>query len=192
TRINWNVPTDVWNVPVCFPGRHAAVNIGSYSHGYEFTDHSGHRIACRDDDRHQDPHTISLAGPSGCSAGLRGSHLRDFQIPGWRDRLAELYARLLSQIAVDYPVARLRESIDAGLTALKSWKNASSRKLAPRELTHREVITDFMVSDLPTGPREFLASHAKELVKQQNLLISGHHMRPGIPEFVAECQRRDI
>ena len=138
-------------------------------------------------------HTPSpLRAPQAVLLDFGGVIFETSKYPDGRDRLAELYARLLSQIAVDYPVARLRESIDAGLTALKSWKNAWSRKLAPRELTHREVITDFMVSDLPTGPREFLASHAKELVKQQNLLISGHHMRPGIPEFVAECQRRDI
>lgn len=109
-----------------------------------------------------------------------------------RDRLAALYARLLETIDADYSVARLRESIDAGLTALKSWKNASSRTLTPRELTHREVITEFMVSDLPAGPREFLGSHAQELVKQQNLLISGHHLRPGIRELIAECARSNI
>lgn len=112
--------------------------------------------------------------------------------PDGRDQLAQLYARLLSQIGFDYPVARLRESVDAGLAALKSWKNASSRRLEPRELTHRQVITDFMVSDLPDGPREFLASHAQELLTQQNLLISGHHIRPGIRTLIADCKNRNI
>lgn len=109
-----------------------------------------------------------------------------------RDRLAERYQQLLAGIGAEYSVARLRESIDAGITALKSWKNASSRKLTPRELTHREVIVEFMVSDLPVGHRELLATHAHDLVIQQNRLISGHHLRPGMRELIADCQQRGI
>lgn len=109
-----------------------------------------------------------------------------------RERLAQFYAQLVQGAGFDIPAVRLRNSIDAGLTALKHWKNASSRRLSPRELSHREVITDFMASDLPTGPRELLASHATELVRQQNLLISGHELRPGIHELIAICIQRDF
>src|SRR5699024_4078598 len=109
-----------------------------------------------------------------------------------RDRLAHIYEQLLNAAGFNTCAMRLRESIDAGLTALKHWKNASSRRLRPRELSQREVIADFMVSDLPVGPRELLATHAAELVKQQNLLISGHELRPGIRKLVAKCQEQNI
>ena len=109
-----------------------------------------------------------------------------------RDRLAQLYEQLLNAAGFNVCAMRLRESIDAGLTALKHWKNASSRRLRPRELSQREVIADFMVSDLPDGPRELLATHAAELVKQQNLLISGHERRPGIRKLVSKCQEQNI
>lgn len=109
-----------------------------------------------------------------------------------RDRLAQVYAQLVQDAGFDIPAVRLRESIDAGLTALKHWKNASSRRLSPEELSHREVVVDFMASELPIGPRELLASHATELVKQQNLLISGHELRPGIRELIDACIQQDI
>ena len=112
--------------------------------------------------------------------------------PDGRDRLAALYQQRLQDAGMEFSVERLRHSIDAGLTALKAWKNASSRRLAPRELTHREVITDFMVSDLPAGARELLASHAPDLLVQQNRLISDHHLRPGIAELITVAQRANI
>src|SRR5699024_12117585 len=79
-----------------------------------------------------------------------------------RDRLAHLYEQLLNAAGFNICAMRLRESIDAGLTALKHWKNASSRRLRPRELSQREVIADFMVADLPDGPRQLLATQAAE------------------------------
>jgi len=112
--------------------------------------------------------------------------------PGGRHELARLYRRLLTDAGFDLEHERLVASVEAGLTALKLWKNASSRMREPRELTHREVITDFMVSDLPEGPRELLATHARELVRAQNRLISDHHLRPGIREFLTRCQERQI
>ena len=138
------------------------------------------------------PTASGLPSPQAILLDFGGVIFETSKYPDGRDRLAAFYANLLADINIDYTVGRLRESIDAGLSALKSWKNASSRTLTPRELTHREVITEFMMSDLPAGPREFLGSHAHELVKQQNFLISDHHLRPGIPELIAACARRKI
>src|SRR5699024_3456560 len=73
-----------------------------------------------------------------------------------RARLAHLYDELLNAAGFKICAMRLRQSIAAGLSALTHWKNASSSRLRPRELSKREVIADFMVSDLPDGPRELL------------------------------------
>ena len=66
--------------------------------------------------------------------------------PEGRAELARLYGHILDDAGFEIPHDRLAASIDAGLAALKYWKNASSRRLEPVELTHRQVITDFMVS----------------------------------------------
>lgn len=112
--------------------------------------------------------------------------------PEGRRELARLYGRLLADAGFDLPHERLVASIEAGSTALKFWKNASSRMREPVELTHRQVIADFMASDLPEGPRELLASRARELVRAQNRLISDHHLRPGIREFLSRCRELEI
>ncbi|MFZ2526893.1 MAG: HAD-IA family hydrolase [Rhodococcus sp. (in: high G+C Gram-positive bacteria)] len=112
--------------------------------------------------------------------------------PEGRAELARLYGRVLDDAGFEIPHDRLAASIDAGLAALKYWKNASSRRLEPVELTHRQVITDFMVSDLPEGARELLASRARELVRAQNRLISDHHLRPGVRELLTWCREHGV
>ncbi|WP_084101866.1 HAD-IA family hydrolase [Demequina sp. NBRC 110051] len=100
--------------------------------------------------------------------------------PAGLDDAAAHVAALLERGIIDVPVAQARASLDAGLTALTHWKHASSRLPEPRELTHREIVGDFLAGDLPEDARALLVAEASELLDTLQTLITDHHLRPGI------------
>jgi HAD superfamily hydrolase (TIGR01549 family) len=104
-------------------------------------------------------------------------------------------ARLLERLErAGYSVDRaaLRSSLDAALTALGHWKHASSRRRTPREMTHREIVGDFIAADLDDGPRAVLMADAAEVLADLTTEMSEHTLRPGIPALLAEAARRGI
>lgn len=109
-----------------------------------------------------------------------------------RDEFASLIAERLDRLGRTVDHGRLRASIDAGLSALKHWKHAASRRLAPREMTHREVVEDFLASDLSADVRAILVAEAGDVLAQMHSTLSDHALRPGIRETVDECIRRGI
>ncbi|MFI9531230.1 HAD family hydrolase [Micromonospora rosaria] len=74
--------------------------------------------------------------------------------------------------------------LEGGRTAISDWKNASSRRLHPRELTHREIWRDFYASPLPAPAREVLVGEAGELQEWITLATAEHTVRPGIPDLL--------
>ncbi|WP_461031968.1 HAD family hydrolase [Streptomyces mayteni] len=100
---------------------------------------------------------------------------------------AEVVGRLAEELARAghrADEATLRRSLDAGLAALKDWKNAAGRRLAPAELDHRTIWTDFLASELPEAQRAVLAGSAGLLLAEMSPLLSEHEVRPGIPELL--------
>lgn len=79
----------------------------------------------------------------------------------------------------------LEPVLRGGVKALKDWKNASSRRLAPLELDHRTIWHDFLASPLPPAEREVLAGSAGTLLARLTATLSEHSVRPGIPELLA-------
>ncbi|OAH29775.1 hypothetical protein AYJ05_11480 [Corynebacterium stationis] len=106
--------------------------------------------------------------------------------------LAREMSEALQAAGFGLTAERLEDSLQAGLTALKLWKNAASRRRFPRDLGHRELIVDFLAADLPVGPREFLASEAVHWLSRKNVLVNDHFVRPGIPEFLETCKEQGI
>lgn len=86
----------------------------------------------------------------------------------------------------------LHANLEAGTTALKDWKNSTSRLYAPTELNHRQIIVDYLFSELPEGPREFLAAEATHWLMRRNQIISTHTVRDGIPELLERCKADGI
>ena len=109
-----------------------------------------------------------------------------------RQRLTSYLHTLLQRLGWDVAPTDLRHNIDSGLTALKHWKHASSRRREPKELTPREIIDDFLVSDLPSGPRAALVAEASAILAFMNTAVSGHTVRPGIRELIEFCRSHDI
>ncbi|WP_051415823.1 HAD family hydrolase [Nocardiopsis sp. CNT312] len=103
--------------------------------------------------------------------------------PGGRDDAARHLREVLARAGHDVDTARLRASLDAGLAALKDWKNAAGRRREPVELGHRTLWTDFLASDLPEPVRETLAGSAARLLADMSPLISDHEVRPGIRDL---------
>lgn len=107
----------------------------------------------------------------------------------------ELSRRLQERLArAGYPVGHdaLRATLESALTALGHWKHASSRRRQPREMTHREIVGDFLAADLPDGPRDVLVAEASEVLAELTTTLSWHELRPGVRELVGEAQRRGI
>ncbi|WP_026117012.1 HAD family hydrolase [Nocardiopsis valliformis] len=92
--------------------------------------------------------------------------------------------RVLARAGHHVAPERLRGSLDAGLAALKDWKNAAGRRRTPAELDHRTIWTDFLASDLDDRTREILAGSAADLLADMSPLISEHEVRPGIRELL--------
>ncbi|WP_175985799.1 HAD family hydrolase [Microbacterium tenebrionis] len=110
---------------------------------------------------------------------------------GRDDFAASLVARAdRAGYVIDAPT--VRASLDAAVTALKHWKHASSRRTEPREMTHREVVGDFLAADLPAPIRALLIAEAGAVLEDMNAMLSDHEVRPGIPALLAEAQRRGI
>ncbi|MFL1380136.1 HAD family hydrolase [Nocardiopsis protaetiae] len=106
------------------------------------------------------------------------------KLPEGRDAVALHLRETLLRAGHDVPAAELRLSLDAGLAALKDWKNAAGRRRTPRELTHREIWTDFLASDLPDPVRETLAGSAGPLLADMSTLLSEHRLRPGVRDLL--------
>ncbi|MFI8527383.1 HAD family hydrolase [Promicromonospora sukumoe] len=100
--------------------------------------------------------------------------------PGVAAYVAEHLARAGHRIATE----DLETVLRGGNTALKSWKNAQSRRLEPTELTHREIWRDFYGSPLPAAAREVLAGSAGLLQHHLTATLAEHTVRPGIPELL--------
>ena len=133
-----------------------------------------------------------LVRPQALLLDFGGVIVQTHKHPDGRDHLAALMHQHLAAAGFDIETTRIRESLDAGITALKYWKNSSSRLREPHELTHREILIDYLVSDLPQGPRELLASEAAYWTSQKNTLLSGHVVRDGIPELLERCRAEGI
>ncbi len=112
--------------------------------------------------------------------------------PDGRDRFAESIVDQLERAGQSVDFEHVRVSLDSGLAALKHWKHASSRRLTPREMHHREIVRDFIASDFPAAAREVLVAEASELLDVMNTTLSSHTVRPGIPEVLEEARRRGI
>jgi HAD superfamily hydrolase (TIGR01509 family) len=104
------------------------------------------------------------------------------------DQVGELLARAGHHI----PAHVLEQALRGGDKALKDWKNASSRRRNPRELTHREIWSDFYAAPLPEPAREVLIGSAGVLQAQLTATLATHTVRPGIRELLAVAQQRGV
>ncbi|MFD3688868.1 HAD family hydrolase [Nocardiopsis sp. NPDC058631] len=104
--------------------------------------------------------------------------------PEGRADVARHLHEVLLRAGHDVDTDTLRGSLDAGLAALKDWKNAAGRRRAPLELDHRTIWTDFLASDLDAPVRETLAGSAAGLLADMSPLLSEHEVRPGVRDLL--------
>lgn len=90
------------------------------------------------------------------------------------------------------PAHDLEQALRGGTKALKDWKNASSRRLTPRELTHREIWADFYGAPLPAPVREVLVGSAGALQAYLTATLATHTVRPGVRELIALADERGV
>ncbi|WIM67827.1 HAD family hydrolase [Corynebacterium breve] len=109
-----------------------------------------------------------------------------------RQELAEEMVQALRKAGFELASEDVLHSVDTGLSALKDWKNAASRRRFPRDLGPRELIVDFLAADLPDGPRELLASESRHWLARKNVLTNDHFVRPGIVELLDRCRAEGI
>ena len=110
----------------------------------------------------------------------------------WAQELAEVVVARAEPLGARLDPESVAVSLRAGRTALSMWKNAASRRLAPRELSPTEIVDDFLLADLPDPVRRGLALDAGELLATMATTVSEHHPRPGVDELLAECATRRI
>ncbi|HHW83773.1 MAG TPA: HAD-IA family hydrolase [Actinomycetales bacterium] len=106
--------------------------------------------------------------------------------------IAESVQRILARGGYRLTREQIAASFQAGSAALKHWKHASSRRSHPTELTHREIVGEFLAGDLPKGPRTLLTAEATRVLEIVSLSTNDHPLRPGIPELLGLCARHGI
>ncbi|MFC0624016.1 HAD family hydrolase [Kribbella deserti] len=122
-----------------------------------------------------------LIQPSALLLDFGGVVVSTAKRAGWADDLARaIHPRLGSALSLD----DVRSDIEAGASADSQWKNAMSRPLAPRELTHAEFWADFVAADWPAEPRAWVTEHATELCRRMGELRQTRTVRPGMAELL--------
>ncbi|WP_402373757.1 HAD family hydrolase [Isoptericola rhizosphaerae] len=104
--------------------------------------------------------------------------------PGGLDAMAEHVSATLARAGHQRSAAELLPVLRGGKKALKDWKNASSRLLAPTELDHRTIWREFYGSPLPAPEREVLAGSAGQLQETMTRTLTDHTVRPGVRELL--------
>ncbi|WP_197517249.1 HAD family hydrolase [Microbacterium karelineae] len=112
--------------------------------------------------------------------------------PAGKRVLAERFAARIRRIGLDLPVDALERSVSSGLTALKHWKHAQSRRPEPAELAPREIVGEFLAADLPDAARSLLVAEASDVLVEVTTTLSRHVVRPGIPELLDLADARGI
>ncbi|MDM8084228.1 HAD-IA family hydrolase [Cellulomonas cellasea] len=128
-----------------------------------------------------DAHATSIRNvPDALLLDFGGVVFQTTKVPDGRRRLAEAIGARLARAVLPVDVDALHDSVNAGLTALKHWKHAQSRRRAPLELAPREIVGDFLASDLPASARALLIAEASDVLLDVTTILSEHHLRPGI------------
>ncbi|NOV95954.1 HAD-IA family hydrolase [Isoptericola halotolerans] len=105
--------------------------------------------------------------------------------PGGLELMAEHVAEVLARAGHRRTPLELVPVLRGGKTALKDWKNAASRRLAPEELDHRTIWREFYGSPLTPAEREVLAGSAGQLQETITRTLTDHTVRPGVRELLA-------
>lgn len=111
---------------------------------------------------------------------------------GGKRILAQAVCERIRMAGLEADVAEIERSLSAGLTALKHWKHAQSRRRAPTELPPREIVGDFLASDLAEPARELLVAEASDVLVDVTRMLSTHTVRPGIAELLDLADARGI
>ncbi|WP_277207898.1 HAD-IA family hydrolase [Isoptericola croceus] len=112
--------------------------------------------------------------------------------PGGLDTMAEHLSAVLARAGHHRSPAELVPVLRGGKKALKDWKNASSRLLAPTELDHRTIWREFYGSPLSAAEREVLAGSAGQLQQTMTRTLTDHTVRPGVRELLDLARRLGV
>lgn len=105
--------------------------------------------------------------------------------PTWAAELAaEIRADLVAAGGTTLDLDRIRTDVESGVVAEGHWKDAMSRPLEPRELTHREFWADFVAADWPAPALAFVTAEATALCRRMGELRQERTDRPGIHELL--------
>lgn len=87
---------------------------------------------------------------------------------------------------------RVLHDIRAGRAAYGHWKNGLARSTAPREVTHRELWTEFIAADWPEPARAAVSAEATELCRALVLAESDKTADPAMTEVLRLCKEHGI
>jgi HAD superfamily hydrolase (TIGR01549 family) len=113
--------------------------------------------------------------------------------PSWAAELAAEVHGLLGRAGFDGLAAQDIESdLRAAARADSYWKDSTSRRYAPEELTHREFWAEFVAADWPEQARALVSVEAAPLCKRMGELRGDRKTRPGTEELLAACWEHGV
>ncbi|HEY9327207.1 MAG TPA: HAD family hydrolase [Streptomyces sp.] len=87
---------------------------------------------------------------------------------------------------------RVLHDIRAGRAAYGDWKNGNARSTAPREVTHRELWSEFIAADWPAPARAAVTAEATALCRALVLAESDKAHDPAMTDVLLLCEAHGI
>lgn len=106
--------------------------------------------------------------------------------------MARHVSDVLARGGQSFTADELLPVLEGGNLALKHWKHAQSRRLAPVELDHRTIWREFYGGPLPAAAREILAGSAGSLQHRLTAELSEHQVRTGVRELLDLADRLGV
>ncbi|MGW1229798.1 HAD family hydrolase [Streptomyces sp. NPDC001478] len=87
---------------------------------------------------------------------------------------------------------RVLHDIRAGRAAYSRWKDGHARSAAPREVTHRELWTEFIAADWPEPARAAVSAEATGLCRALVAAESDKVLVPAVAEALRLCKEHGV
>jgi FMN phosphatase YigB (HAD superfamily) len=110
---------------------------------------------------------------------------------GFTEVAAELRALLASRGLFALSLGDIEADLRAGNRAYESWKQAQSRFMHPRELTHQEFV-ELVVADWPDAQRKVALADADSLCERFEFATLHRPAKPDARDALLELRRRGV
>lgn len=121
----------------------------------------------------------ALPNPAALLLDFGGVLVTSTRSTSWETKVVDAIITLLAHHPQIPDRQRIIADVTAGAIAAKSWRNAMSRPFAPKELSHKSYVLDFIAADWPSQLRGALEPHCAVICYAVNQAAEHRTLRKG-------------